>query len=79
VLLSVRPEDLRIGPGGDSELVGTLTDVVFLGAATRYVVRLPDGASVDIDETRASQADAAPGQPVTISWSSKHAVVVPQT
>ena len=77
VLLSVRPEDLRLGPGGDSELVGTLTDVVFLGAATRYVVRLGDGTSVDVDETRASQTDAEPGQPVTISWSSTHAVVVP--
>jgi ABC-type Fe3+/spermidine/putrescine transport system ATPase subunit len=78
VFLSVRPEDLRLGPGGDSELVGTLADVVFLGATTRYVVRLSDGTLVDVDETRASQADAELGQPVTISWSSTHAVVVPQ-
>jgi ABC-type Fe3+/spermidine/putrescine transport system ATPase subunit len=78
VFLSVRPEDLRLGPGGDSELVGTLADVVFLGATTRYVVRLSDGTLLDVDETRASQADAELGQPVTISWSSTHAVVVPQ-
>ena len=78
VFLSVRPEDLRLGPGGDSELEGTLTDVVFLGAATRYVVRLGDGSSVDVDESRASQADPRPGDPVRISWSSTHAVVVPQ-
>jgi ABC-type Fe3+/spermidine/putrescine transport system ATPase subunit len=78
VLLSVRPEDLHLGPGGDSELVGTLVDVVFLGAATRYVVRLGDGTSVDVDETRANQADAEPGQRISVSWNSTNAVVVPQ-
>jgi ABC-type Fe3+/spermidine/putrescine transport system ATPase subunit len=78
VLLSVRPEDLHLGPGGDSELVGTLVDVVFLGAATRYVVRLDDGTSVDVDETRANQADAEPRQRISVSWNSTNAVVVPQ-
>lgn len=78
VLLSVRPEDIRLGPGGDSELEGTLTDVVFLGPSTRYVVQLEDGTSINIHERRASQTGFAPGQAVTVSWNSADCVAVPQ-
>lgn len=78
VLLSIRPEDLRLESGGDLELDGTLTDVVFLGPSTRYVVRLDDGTSINVHERRSSQTASVPGQPVTVSWSSTDCVVVPQ-
>ena len=78
VLLSVRPEDLRLSVGGDSALDGVVSDVVFLGSSTRYVVQLPDGTTINVDERR-SDTSFARGQRVTISWSARESVVVPRS
>jgi len=77
ILLSVRPEDLRLGSGGDSQLDGAVVDVVFLGSATRYIVALPDGTTVNVDERRDDES-VARGDAVTVSWNALDSAVVPR-
>lgn len=77
VALSVRPEDMALAGGGDSELPGLVVDVVFLGPVTRCLVRLQDGTVVNVDERGAGSATWTPGESVTVSWNSTRCVVVP--
>ena len=54
VALSLRPEALRLvtsgepAPAGWAVLPGTLAEVEYLGAVTRFIVRLADGASLQL-------------------------------
>lgn len=42
--LYIRPEDIRVGEGGDAQrFPGTIESVVHLGSTTEYVVQLDDG------------------------------------
>jgi putative spermidine/putrescine transport system ATP-binding protein len=74
---TVRPEKVRIhdDTGGDGER-GEIRDVVYLGAVTRYVVRLDGGGElVAIQqnlETSSAQALEARGRRVRLDWRPEH-------
>ncbi|MEJ2341795.1 MAG: ABC transporter ATP-binding protein [Gemmatimonadales bacterium] len=58
VQVVVRPEDLEIAPGGShpSELVGVVSGRMFRGAWIAYRVKLTDGAMVEVEADRRSEA-----------------------
>jgi spermidine/putrescine transport system ATP-binding protein len=63
----------RVAAGLD----GTLTEAVYLGSATQYVVALPDGTRVTVRRpATASKAPLAPGASVRLSWSAADATVL---
>jgi putative spermidine/putrescine transport system ATP-binding protein len=80
-LWTVRPERIRIGlvgqPVGDGDVsvTGTVHEVLYLGADTRYVVALEDGGSLVATRHNLGPSDelAAPGLPVQLSWRRDHA------
>jgi spermidine/putrescine transport system ATP-binding protein len=54
----VRPEHLRLGPGGDgANLAGTVTNVVYLGTDTHYHLRLASGEEMVARVQNGSAAD----------------------
>jgi ABC-type Fe3+/spermidine/putrescine transport system ATPase subunit len=60
VQVVVRPEDLEIVPDGHHalELVGVVSERVFRGARIAYNVKLADGAVVEVEADRRSEARA---------------------
>jgi spermidine/putrescine ABC transporter ATP-binding subunit len=77
VVLSIRPEGLRVlalanaAPPGWATLSGKVDDVEYLGAITRFAVRLPDGTALH------SMALAPPaGTQVTIAYDPARVVVL---
>jgi ABC-type Fe3+/spermidine/putrescine transport system ATPase subunit len=72
VRVLIRPEDIDVAPGavGGPEaevLAGTVSEVIYLGDATRIVVSAKGGMlSAKLPGRRG--ADLSPGQPVTICW-----------
>jgi putative spermidine/putrescine transport system ATP-binding protein len=82
----VRPEHIRIEPGpaatsaaNENSVLGELTDVIYLGAARKYIVRLPFGQEVTATERTGS--DARPtierNEVVRLFWSEEDAVALP--
>jgi putative spermidine/putrescine transport system ATP-binding protein len=74
--LAVRPEKIRMaGEGGDGE-PGTIREVVYLGAVTRYVVDLDAGGHMTVVrqnlETSSQEALAEQGKRVRLSWRPEH-------
>ncbi|HZM27447.1 MAG TPA: ABC transporter ATP-binding protein [Gemmatimonadales bacterium] len=70
-LLSVRPEQLVIGPRGDvgperNRLDGVVADVVFVGAGSKVHVALGNGTRMVVNW--AGDATFAPGIPVSVTW-----------
>ena len=79
--VSFRPEKVRIGPAGaapaDGEVVadGVVTEVVYTGPATRFIVRLDAGAEVQalVQNTGATTAPAVGrGDRVQVGFSRSH-------
>jgi ABC-type Fe3+/spermidine/putrescine transport system ATPase subunit len=77
VVLSIRPEGLRVlalanaAPPGWATLSGKVDDVEYLGAITRFAVRLPDGTALHL------MALAPPaGTQVTIAYDPARVVVL---
>ncbi len=72
--LVLRPEKLRLrnadaSHAGTNRLVGTVQEVVYLGHATRSLVRLPDGTTIQVQEAnRTGSGQHAPGQAVSVHW-----------
>ncbi|KII00444.1 spermidine/putrescine ABC transporter ATP-binding protein [Streptomonospora alba] len=81
--LTVRPEKIAMEaeePAGDrARLAGTVTEVVYLGSATHYTVRLGDGSEVVVFRQNASDAASAAerGETVWVSWRPEHAYALP--
>ena len=79
---TVRPEKIRMaGTGeqtGDDELSasGTVRDVIYLGADTRYIVALDAGGELVVTEQNfdasSVEAQAARGRSVRLIWRRKH-------
>jgi|tagenome__1003787_1003787.scaffolds.fasta_scaffold20990094_20 putative spermidine/putrescine transport system ATP-binding protein len=81
VALVIRPEKMRIDPhghavGSDSNaLVGTITDVVYMGSRSRLLVATDDGRSIMADRMVPS-TEFAIDDKVVVSWSAEDATVV---
>jgi ABC-type Fe3+/spermidine/putrescine transport system ATPase subunit len=73
VKVVVRPERLRVTPGGDAPLSGVVADVTFAGQRWRYEISSPEGTLVAHVGER---LDAAPGTAVAVSWDEAQAWVV---
>jgi spermidine/putrescine ABC transporter ATP-binding subunit len=72
--LVLRPEKLRVSEidltgAWENRLTGTVSDIVYLGHATRRTVRLTDGTAVQIQEANRSGAGLfEAGQQVAVQW-----------
>ncbi|MDZ5441688.1 ABC transporter ATP-binding protein [Micromonospora sp. 4G57] len=84
-VFSVRPEKIRLGgaPASAEEIsaAGQVVEVIYAGAATRFVVDLDAGARVVAmqQNQRTSSADVAAlrGKPIRLTWRAEHVVAVP--
>jgi ABC-type Fe3+/spermidine/putrescine transport system ATPase subunit len=82
----VRPEKLRIDrieePGRDDmvQVEGLVESSVYLGTATQFVVRLPDGVAMTVLVPNTGEADRqllpGAGARVRLAWASEHMHVV---
>jgi putative spermidine/putrescine transport system ATP-binding protein len=86
VRVSVRPEKIRLldegdapEPGAHAE-TGQIREVVYAGAATRYVVDLDQGGALVVSrqnlETTSAQALATRGSTVRLEWRREHVLVL---
>jgi putative spermidine/putrescine transport system ATP-binding protein len=81
--LTIRPEKVRLLFEGDVVPAdahvepGTVTDVIYLGVITRFVVTLDGGGSLvavrQNVETAAADALGARGERVNVAWRAEHA------
>jgi putative spermidine/putrescine transport system ATP-binding protein len=79
---TVRPEKIRLGSPedavapGECSARGTVRDVVYLGADTRYHVALEAGPELVVTqqnlETSSTEALAQRGRPVRLRWRREH-------
>jgi spermidine/putrescine transport system ATP-binding protein len=82
----VRPEKLRIqrasepSDGDRPSVEGIVESSLYLGTATQFVVRLPDGVAMTVlvpnADERERQSLPAAGVPVRLTWASEHTHVV---
>ncbi|GAA1764370.1 ABC transporter ATP-binding protein [Streptomonospora arabica] len=81
--LTVRPEKIALEtadpPGDRARLSGTVAEVVYLGSATHYTVRLGDGTEMVVFRQNSSDAASAAerGDTVWVSWRPEHAYALP--
>jgi putative spermidine/putrescine transport system ATP-binding protein len=83
---TVRPEKIRVvderHPRAEGELVadGTIADVQYLGADTRYRVALDAGATMVVTQqnlsTTSAEALAATGRRVRLMWRAEHVAAI---
>jgi putative spermidine/putrescine transport system ATP-binding protein len=81
-VFTVRPEKIRIGdpsdaPGSDEHsTLGTVREVVYLGADTRYIITLEVGGELVVTQqnlqTSSMEALAAQGRSVRLTWKRNH-------
>jgi putative spermidine/putrescine transport system ATP-binding protein len=67
--INVRPEHITLSKGGNSQghsISGTVTDLIFVGATTRYRFKAADGTTLISTNT---DGDIRVGDAVTASWS----------
>ncbi|GAA2574593.1 ABC transporter ATP-binding protein [Actinomadura fulvescens] len=80
--LTVRPEKIEIGtqrPGGGSSRVrATVSEVVYLGTSTSYIVSTAAGDDVTVFMQNATNADdiAGRGDEVWLSWEPRHSYAI---
>jgi putative spermidine/putrescine transport system ATP-binding protein len=83
---TVRPEKIRlveVDSRSDAEatVVGTVTDVVYLGSETRYAVALADGSELVVMQqnldTTSTQAQTAVGRQVRLAWDRRFTLALP--
>lgn len=79
-MYSLRPEHIRLNEGGDVQVQGVVQAVQYHGAATRFELRLADGAKLLVSQANltggALPAGVAPGQQVLASWSREAMVLL---
>ena len=80
--ITVRPEWIKLGGadlnGRDSRVRGTVTDVVYLGSVTQFLVLLPTGERLTVHRLNDEVAgiDPTPGSSVELRWAAEHSYVV---
>jgi putative spermidine/putrescine transport system ATP-binding protein len=80
--IAVRPEKIRLCepdtlvPDNTYSLEGAITEVIYLGVNTRYIVSLPDGGEIAVLqqnlESRSTDILAARGKSVRLVWDKAH-------
>jgi spermidine/putrescine transport system ATP-binding protein len=84
VVVSLRPEKIRVGGPLDGSALAVAAEVVevsYLGASTHYALRLDDGARILATEAHAAEGEAVvrrPGDRLTVSWRWQDAVILPE-
>jgi spermidine/putrescine transport system ATP-binding protein len=77
VAVGVRPEKIRVGAADVNSIEGRLGERAYIGVSTQYVVDTPHGSmQVYVQNTERGSDPAAPGDPITISFSPDVAFVV---
>jgi spermidine/putrescine transport system ATP-binding protein len=80
--ITVRPEWIKLAGadlnGRDSRVRGTVTDVVYLGSVTQFVVLLPTGERLMVHRLNdeVGSEDPAPGHQVELRWAAEHSYVI---
>jgi spermidine/putrescine transport system ATP-binding protein len=82
ILITVRPEKIKFAEVGEpaSRISATVTDVVYLGSMTQYIVKLPTGEELTVhrlnDEVRGRPISV--GDQVQLHWAAEHSFVIEQ-
>jgi spermidine/putrescine transport system ATP-binding protein len=82
VAIGIRPEKLRLEPGRDGEnrLRGTVAERSYVGVATQYIVKTPDGTvSVFVQNAESRAGGLETGADVELSFDPDAAFVVDKT
>jgi spermidine/putrescine transport system ATP-binding protein len=80
LLITVRPEKIKFAEVGDpaSRIAATVTDVVYIGSMTQYIVELTTGERLVVhrlnDEVRGRPIVV--GDQVTLHWAAEHSFVI---
>jgi ABC-type Fe3+/spermidine/putrescine transport system ATPase subunit len=87
ITIAVRPEKIRLQEAAEQPAEGlchargTITDVVYLGTVTRYLVAIEGGGSVVVLEqnldTTSMEALGAQGRAVRLTWQPRHTFAIP--
>jgi putative spermidine/putrescine transport system ATP-binding protein len=75
VLVAVRPENVRVGPGGENALELKARDLVFLGSKLLVHFHAAEGDQVIAELPAGSLEGVAPGDRVTVSWAASATLV----
>ncbi|MFO7573214.1 MAG: ABC transporter ATP-binding protein [Gaiellaceae bacterium] len=79
----IRPERMAIAPARTTlttpnRISGVVGETIYLGAARKIVVDLPDGTALQVRlESRVDADDLAPGDAVVVGWGPEDAALVP--
>ena len=73
-IVVVRPELIRLGEDGDNVISGAVSDVIYMGRAKKYIVRLESGQEVTAIEQAGSTAER--GTPVRLCWRTADAIAL---
>jgi spermidine/putrescine transport system ATP-binding protein len=77
VAVGIRPEKIRVGPGGENSLQGKVFERAYVGVSTQYVVETEAGRlTLYVQNAGPGAANVAPGDGIVLSWSSDSAFVV---
>jgi spermidine/putrescine transport system ATP-binding protein len=76
VQIGVRPEKLRIGGGEENSLSGTITESVYIGVSTQYILDTPAGPMAVYVQNDRPGSQVATGERLTLSWSPESTFVV---
>jgi spermidine/putrescine transport system ATP-binding protein len=80
VAVGIRPEKIALGPSDVNTLAGTVTERVYIGVSTQYIVETAAGAlTVYVQNTDPGAASAEPGVSVVLSFAPESVFVVEGT
>ena len=68
VLVAVRPEHVRVGPGGENAVALKVRDLIFLGSKLLVHFDAAAGDQLIAELPAGTVAGLAPGEAVTVSW-----------
>ncbi|QYJ15949.1 Spermidine/putrescine import ATP-binding protein PotA [Rubrobacter xylanophilus DSM 9941] len=74
---AVRPEKLRMGEAGDNVVSAEVSEVVYLGSSTQYILESPEGGRLVVH--RQNDREAAPlrsGEAVSVAWDARHCLIL---
>lgn len=80
MILSVRPERIRLVKGEESDrpfgLNGVVEETIFVGSFVRTIVRLNDGNQIFTMSPSQGKASYVTGEPVWVSWDEEDGIII---